>query len=408
MGLVPVLSRSLGGGTAVPTTLDHVVMYGQSLSLGTAAGGTGSVISSASATHKMFSAGVRVHYDQIAAAGNVNTPVDPDGAASLTALEEQISSQDATLAETLSSGMGVHLTNPTLFSSTGRGAYDIALLLRDTPTNYVHFINTYAAMLYGSLRAEELGRQYNPVFAWKHGEADGNANTTRAAYRSMLLELLGDLRGYAQFAAHVDASAAPMLTDQIAFRHDTHTYGEIAVAVIDMHRAGELICVGPTYDVPFTASNNVHFTSAGYRIQGERWGKVLSSVLDGSGWDPCHITGVSRSGSTLTVSVHVPVGDLVKDTTTFASRSLANDGFNYSGANITGVAITGQVDRTATIEISLDASSGGTLRCAYENATTADFRNEVGSHFRDSNPDVTEYGSHPLYNWLCTDSWVVA
>jgi hypothetical protein len=189
-------------------------------------------------------------------------------------------------------------------------------------------------------------------------------------------------------------------------------YAEMAVAAIELHREGNgVICAAPNYTEAFERVNEVHLTPQGYRDYGERLGVIAQRILDTGSWDPCHITGVSRSGSTITVTVHVPEPPLVTDTT----LCLAVDdlGFTYDGAGINSVTITddGTGDNVGTIEIALDASAGGTLGVAYNNGDL-DFR--IGPRFgprtniRDSAAAVRLSDGVGLYNWLCTDQWVVA
>ncbi|MEM1398032.1 MAG: hypothetical protein AAGH38_11380 [Pseudomonadota bacterium] len=409
-----------GGSPAPSAAIIHYPLYGQSLSLGSDPDGA-SIISSETSNHRMFSAGVRAHIDQLSSGGNQNTPIDPAGLAAFSNLSEQISPFGSAFGETLASGMAAQLSRLSLFSTTGRGAYRINQLdpfaggfLGDQN----HFQNTYASMLYGSIEAAEVGLTYSiGAFPWKHGEADAAALTTRATYKAAITTMRDNLRRYAESAALIDASAVPLVTDQLAFRADSIAAGSgasstgngaIAVAVLELHRSNDIVLVGPTYDAEFTAVNDVHFSSSGYREHGERWGLVLETLAGGGTWHPCHITAASRSGTTITLTVHVPSPPLVKDTATFASRSFSDDGFDYSGANITAVSIadTGAGDNTATIEITIDADAGGALRYAYENAAV-DFRNLVGGHIRDSASETTINSGRNLWNWLCTDEWVL-
>jgi len=398
--------------------LRHFLLYGQSLSIGSDPNG-GSVLSAPNPAHKMLATGTRPHIDQLAANANLNAPIDPVPLLPLVDLAEQVAAQSPDFGETMCSGIAAHLTGAHAFTSTGRGAYRIDQLSRDgngLPGDQNHFHNTHAAMLYVSDGAMDQGLTYDiPAFGWKQGEADAAAGTTRSAYRAAVRAVRDQLRAHGAAAGHADTSAVPFITDQLAFRADIATsgtgdsatgYGSIGVAMIDLHRAGDVICVGPTYDAGFIDVRDVHFSSAGYRNHGERWGRVLAAIEAGQTWDPCHITAASRAGTTITLSVHVPVAPLVKDAVTFADRTLVNDGFDYDGANITSVTITddGTATGTATIQITLDADAPGVLRVAYENAVV-DQRNLVGSHFRDSDPAVTLNDGTAQPNWLCTDEW---
>lgn len=392
--------------------ITHIILYGQSLSLGSDPINNGSVISSSNASHKRFNGGVRAHYDT-PGISNVNSPIDPDQIASLATLSEQLSpSQGAQFGETYASGIALKQSGTSLFSATGRGAYRIDQLSRQTTvqTDNWHFANTHATVIAGKELADAASLTYNvPKVVWKQGEADGAAGTTKSSYKTQLTALVNDLRATIKAAAYVDTSSMVFVADQLAFQNTGNTSAELAVGVLELHRLGDgkVICAGPTYAEEFAANNDVHMTSNGYRNYGERLGRVLSV---GSSWNPCHITAVSRTGTSITLTVYVPRAPLVKDTTLVSS--VANDGFTYTGANITGVSITndGTGGNTATILITIDADAGGTLRYAYNNGTNLFIGPVSGmrGNIRDSEPASTVNDATPLYNWLCVDEWVVA
>jgi len=402
--------RRLSDAGAV--NLKHIIGYGQSLDLGTDPDGA-SVVTTAPVTgHYMFNGGIRPVYDRVGET-NVNTTIYPGQITSLVTLQEAMSAVDPVdIGETFSAGTALRMTDKGLFSATGRGAFAIAALSR-TAAN--HFANTVTAVLAGKDLCDAAGYGYEvgPV-VWKHGEADAAAGTTRVDYKSKLSTLRQDLENHFDLAALLSVGTLKMLIDQQAMSASTGTWAEIAVAAIELHRAGGgFYCAGPTYHLTtFTGINDVHLTSVGYRNYGEKLGLIVQKLLDGDGWNPCHITATpTRVGTTITVPIHVPVPPLVVDTTLVAS--VANKGFTYTGANITSVTITddGTGDNAGVITIELDAAAGGTLRAAYNNYTTDGFIGPVSgsrTNIRDSDPAVTLYDSTPLYNWLCNDQWVVA
>lgn len=408
--------------TPTPSSVMSLVLmpiYGQSLSLGSAAGGTAQVISAEDPANRMFNQGVRVHYDSslIGTSGNPNTPVNPDSMASLVNLEEQLNPDGGNFGETVATGIATKQDTLGLYVTTGRGAYTVDSLSRFASASIInqnHYQNTYAVALHGKLLADTNGFEYRlGPMAWLQGEADAAAANTKAVYKDSLTELVADLKRDYQYAAFVDTSNFKLVGHQQAFTQAGRTYGEIAVALIELHREGtsDIVCLGPGYTYEYTTINNVHMTSNGYRNAGEKYGQAMRTILDGGTWNPCHITAVSRSTTTITVDVYVPEPPLVVDTSLVAA--VADNGFEYSGANITGVSIidNGVGDNNAQIEITIDADAGGTLSFAYENS---DLDLRVGpvvgarGNFRDSESAVTDNDSTPLYNWLCTDQWVVA
>lgn len=337
--------------------------------------------------------------------------------ASLATLAEQLNPNDSDFGETFASGIAARLNSMSLFSATGRGAYSVGWLSR-MPTSggqvdTWHFGNTYATVVEGSQLALSAGLTYSvPCIVFKQGEADAAASTTKAAWKTAVEQLIDDFRSHLKWAGLVDTSSLYMIVDQQAYQQTGTTYADIALAAIELHRetSGKIICAGPTYVEEFTAVNDVHMTSNGYRNYGERLGRVIAA---GVTWNPCYITGVSRSGTTITVTVHVPAPPLVDDTSEAIVTAIANSGFTYSGATITGVSITDTDvgDNTATIEITIDSSAGGTLGYADANnavnmrvGPTAGPRGTI----RDSESAVTQNDNTPLYNWLCNDRWTVA
>jgi hypothetical protein len=414
----PVLTS--GGGSPPASTLTVYPIYGQSLSLGSDPVNGASVISSADASNNQFVAGVRVHLDT-QGVSNENTPVDPDSMASLTTLEEQINPNTSdpdrlNFGETFASGMALHITTDNgLFVSTGRGAYTAAKLSRDGDNVFVdlnHYQNTYAGVLHGQLLAAAAEQSYavGPV-VFKQGEADGSANTSKTDWKNEVQGIRDDLARDLGYASLTDTSDLKMIIDQQAFSRSGFAYGDIAVAAIELHRADVgVICAGPTYTETFAAVNDVHLTSQGYRNYGERLGNVVEQINATGDFDPCHITGVSRSTTTITVTVHVPTPPLTTDTTLVAS--IADSGFTYSGATITDVSITddGTGDNIGIIEITIDADAGGDLGFAYNNGTDQRIGPTLGSrgNIRDSATPVRQSDGVRLYNWLCVDEWVVA
>jgi len=402
-----------GGGASNSSTIYLAPMYGQSLALGVDPDGA-SVISSAVSGSYMANGGVRFHYDETGRS-NYNAPFIGSQFSSIVALEEQISPNDADFGETFASGMAISSGLNILATSTARGAYTINQLRPiDTETvGWIHYANTYSAVEHGwrLAKAANLNPALGPMI-WKQGEADGAANTTKVDYKTRMVALHQEFLNSLPIAIR---KAMPtnwkMIIDQQAFGQTSTTFGEIAVAAIELHREypDKFVCAGPTYWCEFTAINDVHMTSNGYRNYGEHLGRVFAATV-GAGWQPCHITGVSRSGTTITVSVRVPVAPLVKDTGIITA--IANDGFTYSGAAITAVTITDTgVSGTGTIQITIDADAGGTLGYAYQN-------NEVNLRIgpvagprgtiRDSESYVTANDESNAYNFLCTDQWVVA
>lgn len=399
-----------GGGAPADPAVYHVVLYGQSLANGTDPDGASVLTADPVTGHYMPNGGVRFHYDTPLIA-NVNTYAASSQFASLATLEEQLDPNDADLGETFAAGMALNMTSKGLFTSTARNAFKVSELNR---TAAYHFPNTQFAVQAARDLCDAAELPYSVgLVLWKQGEADGAVNTSKATYKSAMITLRQDLENAFDVANMADVGTLPLVMDQLAISATgSVSYHDIAVAAIELHReTAGFYCAGPTYQCSYTAINDVHFTSVGYRNYGEKLGQVAQSIIDGDGWEPCHITGVSRSGTTITVNVHVPFPPLVVDTTLVASKT--DKGFTYTGATITDVTITddGTTDNAGVITITINSGAGGTLGYAYRNYDTSGYVGPVSGargNIRDSDPFVTQYDGSAYPNWLCVDAWSVA
>ncbi len=401
--------RRLSGAAAV--NLKHIVGYGQSLGLGTDPDGA-SVITTAPVTgHYMFNGGIRPIYDRVGET-NVNTTIYPGQISSLVTLQSAASAVDpAVMAETFYPGAALRMTSRGIYSVTARGAFTAAALSR-TAAN--HFANTVTAVTAAKDLCDAAGYGYEVgLVDFKQGEADAAAGISKASWKSTVSTLRQDLENHFDLAALGSVGTLKMLLDQQAMSASTGTWADIAVAAIELHRAGGgFYCAGPTYGYQFTAINDVHMTSLTYRNYGEKRGLIFQKLLDGEGWDPLHIVGVSRSGADIDVTVKVPVPPMVVDTTLIAA--VANKGFTYSasgGVSSATIVDDGTGDGFGVIRVVAATAAGGTLGVAYNNYDTSGFIGAVSgsrTNIRDSEPSVSLYDGSPLYNRLCNDQWVVA
>lgn len=269
-----------------------------------------SVISSASPGDYMFVGGVRPHYDT-PSISNVNSSVEPENLASLVTLEEQINPNDANLGETFATGIAAQVSAPILASCTGRAGYradQLSFHASQIWVDFNHFQNTCAAAAAGSdlIRATEYTYKLGPL-VFKQGESDGAVSTSASDWKDELREMLNDFRATLAGSTLTDTSELSMMIDQQAMGQSGCTYHELAVAALELHKESEgIVCVGPTYALEYTDTNDVHLTSNGYRNYGEKLGQVIGAIESGAGWEPCHITAAVRVGTVITLDVHVP------------------------------------------------------------------------------------------------------
>lgn len=364
-------------------------------------------------THFMFNGGVRAHYDDPDAYSNVNTHAFSNTMEALVPLAERTTKNNTQQGETLAFGAANKMTSRSLHCTMGRGAYTVTQLSRGNTTGFPHYSNNYAGMLNAYELAVAAGYDFalGPMI-WKQGEADAQAATTKADYKTYLQALRSDLERSAPLATLTATGTFKLITDQISLSNSA--YAPIAVAVIELHRADIGVHVlGPGYAPAYTytaEASPVHLTGTGYRNVGEHYGIAIQSILDGNGWNPCYITNVTRTTTTITVTVHVPSGDLVADTTLVAALGDGFYGFAYSGANITDVSIGSTAANSCDITITIDADAGGTLSYAYNNGTANNNGATSGArgNIRDSASSTTNFDGTTLHNWLCIDQWTVA
>lgn len=374
---------------------------GQSLALGSVGGSvTPLVVSTGSITKsRMFDpGGTRPRIDDSRVAVD-SEPFFVDRCAAITTLSEVVSSN---FGETYNTGVGVqNAATDILHGGIARGAQRIDQLSLGT----FYFTDLIVSIGEAKKRIEEAGGTFDwPVHWWAQGEADVVDETSYADYRASLLQYFSDLKTFAN--AQLDGSYSPkFFTYQISnpFVSGKPDNWGPADALLDVGlNVTDMYCVGPWYWL--TYADTAHLTSAYYRIGGELIGKVINKVLNGEDWKPLHWTNVSRVGTTITITYDVPVGPLALDTTLVSDPG--DYGFEYSGANITDVSLSG----ADQVVITIDADSGGTLGYA----RTQTNNNTVGPTFgargnlRDSDTTLCYYNASYLYNWACHQEEVVA
>jgi hypothetical protein len=363
-----------------------------------------------SGTHRMLSGGIRPHMnDRVQASVNVDSSLYvPTQAASLKYLFEEGHHSLEALGEIGAYGMGLQLTNPSVFFSLGRGAMDAQNLSRkDLSPGQMHFGNCLTAgkRAFDFLKAanEIVSPQFTVVY--HQGEGDGSASVSKATWKSLVQGIRDDLlAGYRH--VYQETPTMHFLMYQLSQKSlGGDTYIEIAQAASELVDSGNgITVVGPMYWLDFANDGyyDPHLTPESYRIWGEYMGYINQKLLDGETWQPCRITNAVRSGTTITLTVYVPEGALTVDTTRIGA--VTNRGFVYSGATITAVNITddGSTDNTATIEITLNTAAGGTLDYAMDNGVTGYNGRLYGprGNIRGTSTFVANYGSTACHPWL--------
>lgn len=370
---------------------NHVISYGQSLSVGV---GTGSVISTIPAENAlMFAGGVR-------AQDGAANPWDQH--ASLVPLVEAVGAADAggTRYETPMSGFAEFAQEQQsqiqfLVSAPGKGESTLSQLSKPGAL-YNRLIDD---VTYGHWRSNNRSKAL--AVLWLQGESDwangsyaANLNTLRGTLNADIKAINGQPEDIWLLSYQLDRP-------KIGLAHLTasDTYSNIKVAL-------------PIYFLSRT--DGVHFTAASSKIAGAYFGKAYKEVIvnGNTDWQPLRPVSHSTAGANCDVTFN-PVGPLAFDTTIVAAQT--NYGFKlYQSDGTTPITISSVALLNAdTVRITASGSipAGAILRYGFSDPVdhTANVSN---GNLRDSqgNTIVFDGGglNYPLHNWCVLFQRVIA
>ena len=369
----------------VDTTIDHVLISGQSLSEGYGA----QVVSVAQPYENLsFNTGVR--------AGGVN----------LTGLIPLVETQAGALGETIASGMANLVRElseaPTpprlLVSAHGVSGQPYAVITKGTPASQNGMAQVAAGAEIAALFDE---RHAVRAVAIIHGESDhlgGNQD-----YVANLLEWQADYEADVQAITGQPYPVPMMLCQMSSWTQYGGASSTIPLQQLAAARArpDRIFVVGPKYFLPYV--DGVHLTGDGERWLGEHYAKVYrAALIDGGPWRPLEPVEVTRAGAEITVRFHVPAPPLVLDAELVADPGAY--GFEYhddSGAP-PGVVSVELLDETS-VRVTLSAAPVGLnkrVRYAFTGAPGQPAGPQTGArgNLRDSDATPSRHG-YPLYNW---------
>jgi hypothetical protein len=404
-----------GGSVVVPPAsfqpryhaeINHIITYGQSLSVGQ----TGGVALSTAQPYNAlkFSGGVRA-WDT-----DIGTRY-----ASLQPLTETVA---GTLGETPGAGtaqaamqlLSAAYATPTtgteyrlLLSAPGFGGQSIAQLSKPG-THYTKLLEDITA---GYTLSQAGGYSYAVnAMTWTQGEADTNLGTAPATYKIRFAQLLADVSADAQAVtgqAHAVKAITYQLSSHLKYAADGVAGAEdapIGLAQLDLHTDGVTSLACPTYQFDYLGATNVHLTAESSKWLGAYYGKVYKRVVvEQQPWEPLRPMGVTRQGSIITIALEPEVGPVVIDTTQVAAA--ANYGFQLRDSVGTALTISSVsvVGNNIKIIAAAPVPAGAQLRYAVDSADGLLGR-LVGprGNIRDSAPEVFDPSgiNKPLHNWL--------
>jgi hypothetical protein len=368
--------------------VNHLMIYGQSLSLGTQ---SRPAISTTANSHYAFGGGGTVRFWEGVSYST----------ASMVSHTERDSSVDL-FGETPLYGcyqmvgqLGTY-SKQFLASAPGFGATTIADL--SSGGYYNRLIESVGV---GKKRSRELGKQYKVrAILWMQGESDGGNTSYAANLNSLLGTLNTDIKAITYQTDDIWLISYQVDRAQIGLAHlaASDTYARIRVAM-------------PMYMLAHT--DGVHLTAAASKIAGAYFGLAYKAIiLDGNtSWQPLRIQSATRSGTTIDV-VYNPVGSLALDTTTVSAQT--NSGFRLfdSGGSALTISSVSLLNAT-TVRITAAASvpAGAILRYGFSDPTDHTAAVAKGN-LRDSQGASIVFDSSgvnwPMHNWALLEQKTLA
>ncbi|MGP0820017.1 hypothetical protein ACJ8PU_08805 [Serratia sp. CY81489] len=378
------------------STLIHVILVGQSLSVGGASVVQSPVTTSARHPYGAVTFNGGPKYDSAYPAKSVE----------LSDLDYLVSSVEnigkCGGQESDCSGIGERIFELSgitcLVSATGSSGTSLANISKGKPS----FISTQMVMRRAYEIATSLGMEYRPYMLFIHGNADAVNNTSAQDYKNLMLTLRMDYEDYLR-----DITDNPNLNLKMFVQQFSNATVQAGAAGADVNLIignaqyeicrdnDDFILTGTQYTRPYVDKD--HLSSNGYRTDGEIAGIAIAKYLnDGNNIvlrpDDSNIT---QTSSEIVIPLLGGVGNAVIDTSRVSDPG--NYGFRLVGATITGVTI----DNGNTVRI---AKTGTATAVNY--AYVGNKSNMPGANtgnrgcIRDSSTDVSPVSGLPLYNDL--------
>lgn len=375
--------------------INHVLSYGQSLSMGATATAILSAIQMYS--NITFNTGPRMDTPATSVIPLIEQFNNPSADGYANRGETHCSSLANYASRAMMFENGIDPTKHVIFASTaGHGGYTIDQLKKGSAW-YSVFINHVN-------KAKELNadKSYHvPVVPWIQGEnnaVSGGLQTPYAEYKAKLTQL--------QIDANTDIKAITAQTDPVRFityqmSYAARTWPDIAKAQLDLARENDnFMLATPMYHFPY-AGDNVHLTNVGYKWMGAYFGRAYKQyMIDGRKPDFINPLSAQVTGSQIIIKFDVPTLPLRIDTTTLASTT--NAGFKVmSGSN--EITITGVTASDDTVILQLASTPAGNVQVRYALdylGTGLTITGGASGNLRDSTTDsvIVAAVEKPLYH----------
>lgn len=337
--------------------INHVLSYGQSLSMGATA------TAILSAIQMYFNITFNTGPRKDSEATGVIPLVEQFNNPSIDGYTNRGETHCSGLANYASQAMlkenGVNPADHVIFASTaGHGGYTIDQLKKGSAW--------YSVLIDHVNKAKNLnvGKSYHvPVVPWIQGEnnaVSGGLQTPYAVYKAGLVQLQSD--------ANTDIKAITGQVDPVRFityqmSYAARTWPDIAKAQLDLARENDnFMLATPMYHFPY-AGDNVHLTNVGYKWAGAYFGRAYKQyMIDGRKPDFINPLSAYIKGDQIIVKFDVPTLPLKIDTSTLASTT--NAGFKVmNGAS--EIAITSITASDDTVILQLASAPANSVQVRY-------------------------------------------
>ncbi len=378
--------------TPIAKAVNHLLFYGQSLSIGATAI---PVLSTTQPYSNItFAGGPRAAANNYSAFKPLVEDALPatDGASNR---GETPCSGAAAWATTLAARDGIAPSSHIILSSAaGHGGYRLDQLNKAS----AWYTSNLKPHIQG---AKNLQADYAlHAFAWMQGENDAvsGTQTPYATYRAGLAQLQADIEADAK-AITGQTSPVFCLTYQLSY--GARTWPDQALAQLDLaQKSDRFFLVTPCYHFPF-ATDQVHLTAVGYKWIGAYYGRAYKDlVIDGV--EPRWLNPISatRRGREIRVRFDVPVPPLVLDLAQLAPTQ--NYGFRILDGASTAAISNIAVDGTEVV-ITLVAVPAGAVSVRYGLDYLGDglaITGGASGNLRDSEPSTISIAGidRPLFN----------
>jgi len=394
---------------------NHIIGYGQSLSLGSV--DTCIISGIQKYNSQMFSKELR----------SLDFASTDFATLTLAPLTEKVWVNHVNYAETPYSGMSEMLIESLVkdnkfnemsqrffFHAPGKGGTSINGLNKGTTT-----VKTYDYLVRGLIRAKQLatteGLTYKvPCFTWIHGEQDLSTFMDPSTYSSLMKNLQKDIQDTVQSISGQTDRVPCVMSQTTSFNRyhilrsaaNIDSFPNYKISVVQYQLALEepTKFIWSTTMYPFIyGKDNVHLTAESSKLVGAYFGYAIKrGVIDGDTLRPIHPVKYTINGNELIVKFFVPSKPLVLDTKQV--RFIDHFGFDlFRGNNrleINSVELVSEDE--LRIVCNQPVSSGDILTYAINGYTTGALNGARGN-LRDSQGESVQFTidctTHKLHNW---------